>query len=101
MGQKHILTILSVLFSSAQVVIFDEPTLGMDAKLKARLEEIIADLRSRGKTIIMISHETPFVFKMSDEILLMDTGVRFFTAPRRSSSPTTAFWRNTTSLCRL
>lgn len=78
MGQKHILTILSVLFSSAQVVIFDEPTLGMDAKLKARLEEIIADLRSRGKTIIMISHETPFVFKMSDEILLMDTGREIF-----------------------
>lgn len=78
MGKKHILTVLSVLFSSAQVIIFDEPTLGMDAKLKLRLEEIIARLKKMGKTVVMISHETPFVFKMSDEILLLNKGKEVF-----------------------
>ena len=84
MGTKHILTILSVLFSSAQVIIFDEPTLGMDANLRLRLEEIIGRLRSMGKTIIMISHETPFVFRQSDEILLLNKGKNVFYGPREA-----------------
>ena len=84
MGIKHILTVLSVLFSSAQVIIFDEPTLGMDAKLRMRLEEIIERLRAMGKTIIMISHETPFVFKQSDEILLLNKGKNVFYGPKEA-----------------
>lgn len=74
MGKKHILTILSVLFSSAQVVILDEPTLGMDAKQISMLEDIIKHLSSKGKTVIIISHEIPLVFKLSDEILVLSDG---------------------------
>lgn len=78
MGKKHILTILSVLFSSADVIILDEPTLGMDWELKCKLEQIIADLRRRGKTIIMISHEFTLVFKVCDRMLVLNNGVQVF-----------------------
>lgn len=71
MGKKHLLTILSVLFSSARVIILDEPTLGMDLRLRTHLENIIAHLKNQGKTVIMISHEIPFVFKISDQLLLL------------------------------
>ncbi|MFT8391788.1 MAG: ATP-binding cassette domain-containing protein [Sporolactobacillus sp.] len=71
MGKKHLLTILSVLFSSARVIILDEPTLGMDLRLRMHLENIIDHLKSQGKTVIMISHEIPFVFKVSDQLLLL------------------------------
>ncbi len=74
MGRKHLLTILSVLFSSADVIIFDEPTLGMDHRLKIMLEDIIRHLADSGKTVIIISHEIPLVFKVSDEILILDEG---------------------------
>lgn len=76
MGKKHLLTILSVLFSSAEVIIFDEPTLGMDLHLKNRLEEIVKQLTNKGKTVIIISHEIPLVFKISDEILILNEGVK-------------------------
>lgn len=76
MGQKHLLTILSVLFSSAEVIILDEPTLGMDLFLRQQLERIIARLTADGKTVIIISHEIPMVFRISDEILLLNEGVR-------------------------
>nr|WP_290443455.1 ABC transporter ATP-binding protein [Sporolactobacillus kofuensis] len=72
MGKKHLLTILSVLFSSAEVIILDEPTLGMDLHLRNYLEEIIRDLKSKGKTVIVISHEIPLVFKISDQLLILD-----------------------------
>jgi len=39
MGKKHMLTILSVLFSSADVIILDEPTLGMDDKGAGRYDQ--------------------------------------------------------------
>jgi len=76
MGQKHLLTILSVFLSSAEVVILDEPTLGMDLHLKNKLEDIIKRFTSQGKTMIIISHEIPLVFKISDHILILNEGVK-------------------------
>ena len=76
MGKKHLLTILSVLFSSAEVVILDEPTLGMDLHIKNQLESIIRHLAESGKTVVIISHEIPLVFKVSDQILVLNNGVK-------------------------
>ncbi len=84
MGKKHLLTILSVLFSSAEVVIFDEPTLGMDLSLKNKLEDIIRRLSDSGKTVIVISHEIPLVFKISDEILILNEGLKLTQAPKEA-----------------
>lgn len=74
MGKKHMLTILSVLLSSADVIMLDEPTLGMDAFLIKELEELIASLKKAGKTVIMISHEIPLVFRVSDCALILGNG---------------------------
>ncbi len=83
MGKKHLLTILSVLFSSAEVIILDEPTLGMDLHLKSQLIDIIRQLKDRGKTVIVISHEIPLVFRISDEILVLNEGVRLIQDTRQ------------------
>lgn len=74
MGKKHMLTILSVLLSSADVIMLDEPTLGMDSFLIKELEELIASLKAAGKTVIMISHEIPLVFRVSDYALILGEG---------------------------
>lgn len=78
MGKKHLLTILSVLFSSADVVILDEPTLGMDLHIKTQLEEIISFLKEQGKTVIMISHEIPLVFKVADSAVILSGGKKIY-----------------------
>lgn len=78
MGKKHILTILSVLFSAADVIILDEPTLGMDGFLVRDLERLIASLRDDGKTVIMISHEIPLVFRTVDTAVILDNGKKLF-----------------------
>ena len=74
MGKKHLLTILSVLFSSADVVILDEPTLGMDLHIKKQLEEIIAFLKEQGKTVIMISHDMRAVYRYCTHVLELEDG---------------------------
>ena len=78
MGKKHMLTILSVLFSGADVIILDEPTLGMDGFLIEDLEKMIADLKAAGKTIIIISHEIPLVFRVSDYAVILNKGEKLF-----------------------
>lgn len=78
MGKKHLLTILSVLFSSANVVILDEPTLGMDLHIKTQLEEIISYLKDQGKTVLIISHEIPLVFKIADSAVILSAGKKIF-----------------------
>lgn len=78
MGKKHLLTILSVLFSKADVVILDEPTLGMDLYIKKQLENIISFLKESGKTVIIISHEIPLVFKISDEAIILNKGEKIY-----------------------
>lgn len=78
MGQKHMLTILSVLLSSADVILLDEPTLGMDSFLIGDLEKMVLELKKAGKTIIMISHEIPFVFRLADYTVILNHGEKVF-----------------------
>ena len=78
MGKKHLLTILSVLFSSSDVIILDEPTLGMDLNIKNQLEDIVHSLKDAGKTVIMISHEIPLVFKLADEAIILNKSEKVY-----------------------
>jgi energy-coupling factor transport system ATP-binding protein len=78
MGKKHMLTILSVLFSRADVIVLDEPTLGMDALLVAQLEELMAALKASGKTVVVISHEIPLVFRVADAAIVLSRGEKVF-----------------------
>jgi len=67
-----------VLFSSADLIILDEPTKGMDGFLIKDLERMIASLRSQGKTVIMISHEIPLVFRTVDYSIILNKGEKIF-----------------------
>ena len=84
MGKKHMLTILSVLFSSADVISLDEPTLGMDGFLIKELADMIKKLSAEGKTVIMISHEIPLVFKTVDEAIILNQGEKIFEGSKES-----------------
>ena len=84
MGKKHMLTILSVLFSSADVIILDEPTLGMDGFLIKELADMIKKLSAEGKTVIMIRHEIPLVFKTVDEAIILNQGEKIFEGSKES-----------------
>lgn len=74
MGQKHMISILACAATDAEVYIFDEPTLGMDSVLKEHLVSLITSLRDNGKTVILISHELPFVCRVSDRIVMIKQG---------------------------
>lgn len=73
-GNQQKLLVARWLESDSRVVIFDEPTRGIDVGAKVEMYLLINDLAARGKAIVMISSEMPEILGMSDRILVMHEG---------------------------
>jgi len=59
---------------NARIIIFDEPTRGIDIAAKAQIHQIMRELVEQGASIIMISSELPEILEMSDRIIVMHEG---------------------------
>ena len=62
------------LMADAKVLIFDEPTRGIDIGAKAEIYRLIEDLAERGRSIIVVSSELPEILRLSDRVLVMRRG---------------------------
>jgi ribose transport system ATP-binding protein len=70
-GNQQKVSIAKWLAAKAEILIIDEPTVGIDIKTKAALHELIWDLAATGKSILLISSDMPEVIRLSDRILVM------------------------------
>ncbi len=70
--QKVVLT--KWLVRNCDILIFDEPTRGIDVGAKSDIYKLMNELVKAGKSIIMISSELPEVLRMSDRIVVMCEG---------------------------
>lgn len=73
-GNQQKVVLAKWLERDAEVIIFDEPTRGIDVGAKYEIYLLINELARRGKAIIMISSELPEVLGMSDRIIVMHEG---------------------------
>ncbi|QDU09688.1 sugar ABC transporter ATP-binding protein [Gimesia aquarii] len=73
-GNQQKVVLAKWMEKNAEVVIFDEPTRGIDVGAKYEIYTLINELASQGKAILMISSELPEVLGMSDRILVMYKG---------------------------
>ncbi len=73
-GTQQKLVLAKWLFTKSKVLIFDEPTRGIDVGAKVEIYELMNQLAERGVGIIMISSELPEVLGMSDRILVIHEG---------------------------
>ncbi|WP_343210664.1 sugar ABC transporter ATP-binding protein [Anaerolentibacter hominis] len=62
------------MFTDAKVMIFDEPTKGIDVGAKAEIYRLMRKLANEGAAVIMISSELPEVIGVSDRIIVMHDG---------------------------
>jgi ribose transport system ATP-binding protein len=70
-GNQQKVSIAKWLAAKAEILIIDEPTVGIDIKTKNALHELIWDLAADGKSILLISSDMPEVIRLSDRILVM------------------------------
>ncbi|WP_314591894.1 sugar ABC transporter ATP-binding protein [Paenibacillus terrigena] len=73
-GNQQKVVIGKWLTRDCQVLIFDEPTRGIDVGAKAEIYKLLEQLASEGKSIIMISSELPEILRMSHRVIVMCEG---------------------------
>jgi ribose transport system ATP-binding protein len=73
-GNQQKVVIGKWLTADTDILIFDEPTRGIDVGAKSEIYKLLNDLAHQGKSIIMISSELPEVLRMSHRIIVMCEG---------------------------
>jgi ribose transport system ATP-binding protein len=73
-GNQQKVVLAKWLVTDPQVVLFDEPTRGIDVGAKVAVYELMRTLAAEGKAVLMVSSELPEIIGMSDRILVMRDG---------------------------
>ncbi|TXK76750.1 sugar ABC transporter ATP-binding protein [Paenibacillus sp. N3.4] len=73
-GNQQKVVISKWLHRDCDILIFDEPTRGIDVGAKTEIYKLLDELAAQGKSIIMISSELPEVLRMSHRIVVMCEG---------------------------
>jgi len=73
-GNQQKVVIAKWLIRNCDILIFDEPTRGIDVGAKQEIYALLEDLAKAGKTVIMISSELPEVLRLSHRIVVMCEG---------------------------
>ena len=73
-GNQQKVIIARWLIKNSDILIFDEPTRGIDVGAKSEIYTLMNQLAKQGKSIIMISSELVEILRMSDRILVMCEG---------------------------
>lgn len=73
-GNQQKVVLAKMLATNCEILIFDEPTRGIDVGAKQEIYHLMRELASCGKAVIMISSEMPELIGMSDRILVMAGG---------------------------
>jgi len=81
LGMKQRLAIGAALLGNPDVLLFDEPTNGLDPVGIAEIRELIKELSKQGKTIIMASHLLDEVEKVCTHVAIMKRGVLITAGP--------------------
>ena len=73
-GNQQKVVVGKALATQSDIIIFDEPTRGIDVHAKQEIYELIDLLRKQGKAIIMISSELPELIGMSNRVVVLYEG---------------------------
>ncbi|MFH0849355.1 MAG: ATP-binding cassette domain-containing protein, partial [Candidatus Bathyarchaeota archaeon] len=73
-GERKRVALASVLAWDPDILVLDEPTVGQDYGQKERLRHFLVQLRTQGKTVIIVTHDVEFVAESQPRIVLMAQG---------------------------
>lgn len=73
-GMKRRLTIARALINDPDIVVLDEPTTGLDPQVRHMIWARLAELRTRGVTLILTTHYMEEAERLCDELVVMDQG---------------------------
>ena len=88
-GEKRKVSIAGILAFQPDILVLDEPTVGLDQESKANLLNTFDELKKKGITIIISTHDMDVVLKYADNVFVLDKGKLIL-----SSNPTELFYKH-------
>jgi simple sugar transport system ATP-binding protein/ribose transport system ATP-binding protein len=86
LAQQQQVEILRALAREADLIVLDEPTASLSAKETERLHGVVRGLRSRGRTVVLVSHFLAEVLDLSDAVTVLRDGRVVRTTPTAEES---------------
>lgn len=83
-GEQQRAALAKVLLTHPKILLLDEPTKGIDSFFKQKFAQIMAELKARGVTILMVSHDVEFCARYADLVsMFFDGGIVTTNTPNR------------------
>jgi simple sugar transport system ATP-binding protein len=73
-GEKQGVAIVRALFFDAEIIILDEPTMGLSLKETAKLVSFVNGIKQAGKSAVFIDHNILHVYNVADRVVVIDRG---------------------------
>ncbi len=73
-GQKRRVALSGILAIQPEILVFDEPTAGLDPKGEREMLNIILEAKKQGKTTFVVTHSMEQVLDIADEVIVLDDG---------------------------
>ena len=83
-GEQQRTALAKVLLTNPRLLLLDEPTKGIDNFFKETLADILCKLKSKGMTILMVSHDVEFCARYADSVSMFFDGQLLTTDSPRS-----------------
>ncbi len=84
-GNQQKVVIAKWLYRDTKIMLFDEPTRGIDVGAKAEVFSLMDEMARQGKAIVMVSSELPELLQVADRILVMRGGKVVAELPRETT----------------
>jgi energy-coupling factor transport system ATP-binding protein len=73
-GERQRVAMASILVARPEILILDEPTRGMEYRLKSELMRFLNSYRERGNTVVLVTHDVETVAEYADRVILLSEG---------------------------
>jgi ribose transport system ATP-binding protein len=73
-GNQQKVVLAKWLFRDVDILLFDEPTVGIDVNTKREIYKLMSEFVSRGKAIVMVSSEMPELVSLCDRVVVINKG---------------------------
>jgi simple sugar transport system ATP-binding protein len=87
-GQRQAIAITRATSWSRTIVLMDEPTAALGVRESNEVLGLIRDLRDRGLGLVVISHDIPHIFEVSDRIVVLRQGTVHLDVATKDTAPT-------------
>ena len=73
-GEKKRVSIADIIAMEPEVIVFDEPTVSLDPENLSRFEDLLAQLKEEGRTVLISTHDVDFAYRWADRVVLLQKG---------------------------